>query len=156
MAHLKARLTALGIELPQPAPVKGSYRRVVVHGDIAYVSGSIAVLADPPRVAHVGAVGAELTAEEARESARLALLGVIASLGETLGDVDRIHRFLHIGGFVRTAPGYQKISAVIGGASSLIEELFGADGLAARTAVGVAELPDGASVMIDATVSVAA
>jgi enamine deaminase RidA (YjgF/YER057c/UK114 family) len=83
------------------------------------------------------------------------LLGVISSLAETLGDLDRIERFLHVGGYVRAAPGFQKISFVIGGASTLIDELFGSDGLATRTTVGVAELPDGASVMIDAIVAIA-
>ena len=108
MTLLSARLDELGITLPEPAPVKGRYRRVVVHGDTAYVSGAIAILADPPRVAYAGEVGTELTMDEARDSARAALLGVIASLAE----------------------------------------------LAARTAVGVAELPDGASVMIDAVVAI--
>lgn len=154
MAGLGDRLRELGIVLPAPAPVRGRYRRVVVHRDIAYVSGAIAVLDDPPRVGFAGQVGTDLTDDDARESARAALLGVIASLAETLGDVDRIERFLHITGYVRTAPGFQRISYVAGGASALIDELFGNDGLAARTAVGVAELSDGASVMIDAVVAV--
>lgn len=154
MARLSDRLRELGIELPAAAPVRGRYRRVVVHDGTAYVSGAIAVLADPPRVGYAGRVGTDLTDDEGRESARAALLGVIASLAEALGDVDRIARFLHITGYVRTAPEFQRISHVVGGASALIEELFGDEGLAARTAVGVAELPDGASVMIDAVVAV--
>ena len=156
MTHLSTRLEELGIVLPEAVPVKGRYRRVVVHGDTAYVTGATPVLTNPLRVGYVGEVGTDLTLDEAREGARTTLLGIIASLAEELGDVDRIERFLHIGGYVRTAPGFWRVSQVLTGASGLIAELFGDDGLTARTAVGVAELPHGTSIMIDAIVAIRA
>ena len=153
MSSVVEALDRLGIVLPDPMPVKGTYRKVIVHGDTAYVSGTLATASDPPRVLHAGAVGVDLTLEEGRESARAALLGILASLGEELGDLDRVERFLHIGGFVRAAPGFTKVNHVLGGASDLIGELFGPHGFAARTAVGVSELPDDASVVVDAVVA---
>ena len=153
MSNVVEVLERLGIVLPKPMPVKGAYRKVTVHGGTAYVAGTLATASDPPRVLHPGAVGSDLTLEEGRESARAALLGVLASLAEELGDLDRVERFLHIGGFVRAAPGFTKVNHVIGGASDLIGEVFGADGFAARTAVGVSELPDDASVVLDAVVA---
>lgn len=156
MIQLSARLDELGIVLPEAVPVKGRYRRVVVHGDTAYVTGATPVLRDPLRVGYIGQVGTDLTLKEASEGARTTLLGIIASLAEELSDVDRIERFLHIGGHVRTAPGFREVSQVIAGASELIADLFGDDGLSTRTAVGVAELPHGTSIMIDAIVAIRA
>lgn len=154
MTHLSARLDELGIMLPEVVPVKGRYQRVVVHGDTRYVTGATPLLSDPLRVGYVGEVGTDLTLEETREGARTTLLGIIASLAEELNDVDRIERFLHIGGYVRTAPGFRRVSQLLAGASELIADLFGDDGVSARTAVGVAELPHGTSIMIDAIVAI--
>jgi enamine deaminase RidA (YjgF/YER057c/UK114 family) len=153
---VEQNMKELGIVLPEPVPVKGRYQKVVVHNGIAYVSGALATLPDPLRVAYAGVVGADLTLEEARESARVALLGILSSLAEALGGLDRVERFLHLGGYVNVAPGFTKVNHVIGGASELIDSLFGSDALAARTSIGVAELPDGASVVLDAIVAVSA
>ena len=83
--------------------------------------------------------GAHLRAQPARRAPR--------SLRRTL---DRVTACLRVGGFVNCTPDYQHVPQVINGASDLIHELFGERGLHARTAIGVASLPQGAAVEVDA------
>jgi enamine deaminase RidA (YjgF/YER057c/UK114 family) len=56
---------------------------------------------------------------------------------------------------VNAAPGFNQVSAVVNGFSELILELYGPErGAHARCAVGVAELPFGVPVEIEAEVLV--
>jgi enamine deaminase RidA (YjgF/YER057c/UK114 family) len=66
------------------------------------------------------------------------------------GSLDAVIRVVRVGGYVRSAPGFGQHPAVINGASDVLLEIFGEAGRHARTSIGVAELPDGASVEIDA------
>jgi enamine deaminase RidA (YjgF/YER057c/UK114 family) len=70
------------------------------------------------------------------------------------GDLDRIVRCVRLGGFVNVAPGFTDVPLVVNGASDLIVEIFGDAGRHARTAVGVAELPRGVAVEVDAVFEV--
>ena len=83
-----------------------------------------------------------MSLEDGKESARGALVPTLANLAAELGDLDRVEGFLHLRGHVNAAPGFDKVHHVVGAANDLIGELFGPDGLAARTAVGVATLPE--------------
>jgi enamine deaminase RidA (YjgF/YER057c/UK114 family) len=71
------------------------------------------------------------------------------------GTLDRVSCCLRLGGFVNCTPTYPNIPQVINGASDLMHELFGARGYHARTAVGVANLPRGAAVEVDAIFAIA-
>jgi enamine deaminase RidA (YjgF/YER057c/UK114 family) len=57
--------------------------------------------------------------------------------------------------FVASAPGFTDLPAVANGASDLLVEIFGEEGRHARAAVGVSELPLGASVEVAMIVRIA-
>ena len=58
-------------------------------------------------------------------------------------------------GFVASAPGFFDQPQVVNGASDLIVSILGERGMHTRAAVGVAALPAGAAVEIDAIIAVA-
>jgi enamine deaminase RidA (YjgF/YER057c/UK114 family) len=151
MSQVEARIAELGLTVPAALAVHGRYSSVVVDDGLAYTSGVVGVTGEPPRLAFPGRVGAEVSIEDGKESARLALLATLGNLREALGSLDRIDRFLKLTGYVATAPGTQQIHHVIGAASELLAEIVGGDRLPTRTVVGAAELPGGASVVLDAT-----
>ena len=129
---------------------------MVVRGDLAFTSGALGTFDEPLRVAHPGQVGVDVSLDDAKESARLALLATLANLDEALGDLERVEAFVHLTGYVNAGAAFDKVHHVVGAANDLVADLFGDDRLAGRTAVGVATLPERASVVLDAVVALRA
>ncbi len=159
MARIEARLQALGLALPEatktPPGVRLPFAWVRVRENRAYVSGHAAVNPDGSLAGPVGKVGAEVTPEQAYQAARLTALAILASLKRELGDLDRVTAWLRVFGMVNSAPGFNAQPQVINGFSDLIIELYGQEaGTHARSAIGVAELPFGFPVEIEAEVEI--
>ncbi len=142
----------LGLEIGPPVPPVGRYAAVTIAGDLAYTSGVVALRAPDWALQHGGRLGDDLDAAAARLSARGAMLCTLANLRGALGSLDRIERFVRITGFVQTTASVTGLPGVLDGASELAEQLFGADALPARSAIGVYALPGGASVELECTV----
>lgn len=153
----EARLVELGIELPADSPPAGLYAPAVTSGSLVYLSGS-----GPGRPGGgyvVGKVGVEqggtVSLEEARHAARLTGLQLLTRLRSEIGTLDRVVRVVKLLGMVNTAPGFTSTPAVIDGCSELFIDVFGEAGRAARSAIGVAELPFDICVEIEAIVEIA-
>jgi enamine deaminase RidA (YjgF/YER057c/UK114 family) len=101
-----------------------------------------------------GKVGADLSAEQGYEAARLTALSVFASLARALGDLDRVSRWVKVLGLVNCAPGFSATPAVVNGFSDLVLDLWGDAGRHARSAVGASELPFDIPVEMEAIVEV--
>jgi enamine deaminase RidA (YjgF/YER057c/UK114 family) len=151
---LDARLTDLGIELPVPRSPAGNYVAARRAGDVLYLSGAGPVRPDGSLVTgKVGDGGLDL--ETAREAARLTGLQLLGTLRQELGDLDRVRAVVKLFGMVNCAPGFNRTPAVIDGCSDLFVEVLGERGRAARSAVGMAELPFDIAVEIEAVVQLA-
>jgi len=161
MADIEAKLKTLGLVLPAPLilppGVTLPFPWVRLHGDRAFVSGHAAQNADGSLAGPLGKVGSEVTLEQAQHAARLTALSILASLKRELGDLDRITAWLRVFGMVNCAPGFRQMPAVINGFTDLVVELYGpVRGAHARSAVGMAELPFGIPVEIEAEVAISA
>jgi enamine deaminase RidA (YjgF/YER057c/UK114 family) len=139
-------LAELGIRLPPAAAPVASYVPVRVSGEHAYVAGQIPI--EDGEVLSPGKVGADLTVDEARDAARRCALQALSALRESLGSLDRVKGIVKVDVFVASAPGFTQQPAVANGASDVLVEIFGEEGRHARAAVGVSELPLGASVEV--------
>ena len=150
---IEERLMELGIELPPaPAPV-ASYVPVRTAGGLAFVAGQVPF--EDGEVLLTGAVDSDVTVEQAQDAARRCALQAIAALREELGGLDRVLGIAQLTVYVASAPGFTNQSTVANGASDVLVEIFGEDGRHARAAVGVAELPLGASVEVAVTALIA-
>ena len=154
---IEERITALGLVLPAPIqPPPGlafPFAPVCIAGTRAIVSGHSATDAQGNICGPFGKVGGEVTIEQAHEAARQTALSMLASLKLALGSLDRVGRWLRVFGMVNSAPGFNRQVAVINGFSHLILDVFGAEGgRSARSAVGMAELPFGIPVEVEAEV----
>ena len=159
MPQIESRLQALGLALPEPLVLppgaKLPFPWVRVHGDRAYVSGHGPQNADGSLASPLGKVGSDVSLEQAQQLARLTALSILGSLKRTLGDLDRVQAWLRVFGMVNSAPGFRQQPVVINGFTELIVELYGSPrGLHARSAVGMAELPFGIPVEIEAEVAI--
>lgn len=156
---IEARLQSLGLILPAPiklpAGVKVPFAWVRAYADRVFISGHGPLAADGSVVGPFGRVGAEVSAGDAYLAARSATLAVLASLKRELGDLDRVAAWLMISGMVNVAPGFTQTTNVINGCSDLLLELFGSEvGSHARTAVGMAQLPQNLAVVLAAEVAI--
>ncbi|WP_433371693.1 RidA family protein [Actinoplanes sp. CA-142083] len=147
-----AKLAELGITLPQVVPPLASYLPAVQSGNYVYVSGQLPLV--DGKLPLTGKVGAEVTAEQGAELARTCAVNVLAAV-EGLVGLGRVVKIVKVSGFVASAPGFTGQPAVVNGASNLFGEVFGEQGRHSRSAVGVAELPLGAPVEVEAIVEVA-
>jgi enamine deaminase RidA (YjgF/YER057c/UK114 family) len=146
----EARLVALGLSLPTAPEPMASYVTFASTGNVAYTSGHGPLLADGSWV--TGKVGVDLDIEEAAAAARLTGLGLLATLRQHLGNLDRVVRVVKVLGMVNCTPEFMQHPAVINGCSDLLVEVFGPAGRHARSAVGVASLPMNIAVEIEAVV----
>jgi enamine deaminase RidA (YjgF/YER057c/UK114 family) len=156
---VEKRLEELGLVLPEamvaPAGLSIPFAWVRVRGNRAYISGHGPQNPDGTFAPPFGKVGAEVSVEEAYQSARLLGLSILGSLKRELGDLDRVTAWLRVLGMVNVAPGFNQTTRVINGFSDLIIELYGPEiGRHARAAVGMAELPFNIPVEIEAEVEV--
>lgn len=155
MINVEQRLLDMNIELPKvPQPIANfiPWKR---QGDIIYLSGQTCEWNG--EVIYQGKVGSSIDLEQAQDAARICALNLIAALREALdNDLNRVQSCIRVGGFVHCAPDFPSVPHVINGASDLFHTLFGSKvGGHARTAIGVAQLPQGASVEVDAFFAVA-
>ncbi len=147
--EIELKLSALGLTLPtRPTPI-ANFLPFRVSGNTVYLAGQTCEL--DGRMVTTGAVGEEVTLEVAKKAAELCALNLLSCLREACeGRLDRVARCLRVGGFVQAKPGFPRVPAVIDGASELFIALWGERGRHARTAVGVATLPQNAAVEVDA------
>jgi enamine deaminase RidA (YjgF/YER057c/UK114 family) len=145
------RLAELGLTLPQVAVPAGSYLPFTRVGDLVFTAGQLPLV--DGRLPATGKVGAEVSPEDAKEYARLAGLNVLAAVHAAVG-LDSVQRVVKLVGFVASADGFTGQPGVVNGASDLMAEVFGEAGRHARSAVGVAELPLGSPVEVEAIVQV--
>ncbi len=149
----EAKLKELGIELP-PAPTPiGNYVAGVRVGNLLFMSGC-----GPRRIdgsAITGKVGADLSMDEGYAAARVVGLNMLANIRSAIGSLNRVERVVKVLGMVNSAPHFDQMPKVINGFSDLFVEIFGAErGRGARSAVGMAALPNQIAVEVEMVLQV--
>jgi enamine deaminase RidA (YjgF/YER057c/UK114 family) len=146
------RLAELGITLPQAAAPVASYVPSVESGGLLHISGQISFAEDGNLI--LGRLGDDMNLERGTEAARRCGIMLLAQMKGALGSLDRVDRIVKLGVFVNSAPSFTDQPKVANGASELMQQVFGEAGRHARSAVGVAVLPLGVAVEVDAIVAV--
>jgi enamine deaminase RidA (YjgF/YER057c/UK114 family) len=146
----ETRLRELGLDLPAvPAPA-GAYVPATRAGNLVFTAGQLPFR--DGELYRTGKVGDGVSPEEAYEAARLCALNALAAAAAETGGLGGIDRIVKVTGFVASAPGFNGQPGVLNGASELLGEVFGETGLHARSAVGVAELPQDSPVEVEIVV----
>ena len=141
------KLKELGLILPQPPKPLANYVRAVRTGNLLFVSGHGPY--DDGKTKISGKVGRELTIEEGYQTARNVALNCLASIKATIGDLDKVKRFVKILGMVNCTDDFKEQPKVINGCSDLLVAIFEDAGKHARSAVGMQALPNQIPVEIE-------
>jgi enamine deaminase RidA (YjgF/YER057c/UK114 family) len=145
--RIDKRLAELGIVLPSaPAPA-ANYVTTVQTANLLVCAGQVSAV--PGGEAMKGKLG-DVSMEHGQKAARICAINLLAQAKAALGDLDRIKRCIRLGGFINSRPDFAPLPLVMNGASDLMVEVFGDAGRHARTTVGVAQLPNDASVEVEA------
>jgi enamine deaminase RidA (YjgF/YER057c/UK114 family) len=143
-----SRLEDLGLALPDAPQAVANYVPFLIQGDHLFISGQISKASDGHLV--TGTLGDDLDVNAGQDAAKLCALNILAQANAALGNLDRIAQVLRLTGFVASTPSFTQQPHVINGASDLMVAVLGDKGRHTRSAVGVASLPLGAAVEIDA------
>lgn len=150
--QIESRLETLGVTLPDaPAPA-ANYVPTLISQGLLYVSGQ---LPNGPDGLVKGRLGDGTDVATGQQAAKLCAINILAQAKAALGDLDRIARVAKLTAFVASAPDFYEQPKVVNGASDFLVEALGDKGRHARSAVGVAALPLGVAVEIDAVIEIA-
>ncbi len=150
----EATLEQDGLSLPARHLAVGTYDMAVRSGSLLFVSGHGAF--DSGRPIHTGRLGDQLSTAEGIAAAKAVMLSLLATVKAEVSDLSRVARFVKVVVFVNSAPNFEEQHIVANGATDLLVRAFGDRvGRPARSAVGVAALPLGFAVEIEAVVELA-
>lgn len=131
---------------PPPATPGALFVPFVQIEQTLYVSGHIARRDGKP---WIGRLGDTMTTAEGQVAARAVAIDLLGTLQVATVDLARIRRIVKLLVLVHSAPAFTEQHLVANGASEVFREIFGEQGLHARSAFGVAQLPFGSCVEIE-------
>jgi enamine deaminase RidA (YjgF/YER057c/UK114 family) len=118
---------------------------------LLYVSGQIPVAGGEVR--HTGRVPDETSVEEARESARLCALNILAQAHAAAG-LENVETVAQLTGWVACREDFKEQPQIVNAASDLLAEVLGEAGRHTRAAVGTNALPRGVTTEVAAVLVV--
>ncbi|MEV6426128.1 RidA family protein [Nocardia sp. NPDC051463] len=130
---------------------RGGYAATTEVGELLFISGQLAVT-DGQLVAS-GIVGADIDLATAEACARACALNVLSQL-EAATAAGSALRIVKLTVFVASSPDFIQQSRVADAASQLINEAIGTTGGHSRSAIGVAALPLGSPVEVEAIAAI--
>lgn len=152
---VEGKLKAMGLAVPSLDDLyrkNASGAHYISHfpvQNLLYLSGTVPIKDGRPY--RPGVVGEDVSLEQAADAARYAALTTLAAVKYALGDLDRVQQFVHLTGYVNSAPGFNDQPRVINGAADLLVELYGERGKPTRAAIGCRGLGGNACVEIVVT-----
>ncbi|EJF89901.1 RidA family protein [Bartonella melophagi] len=149
---IENRLKKFGIVIPEAIQPIANYITTSQIGNQLFISGQLPLSCGKPVA--IGKVGATVSAEQAKKSAEVCALNILAQIKLVLGDLSKIKRVIKITVFVATDPNFTDIPLVANGASDLFVNILGDAGKHARSAVGVCSLPMGVPVEVEAIIEI--
>ena len=147
MSNVNAKLEEMNVVLPPVPPLAGLYTPIRQMGNILYVSGQGPTVNGIPLLR--GKLGT-LSVEQGQFADRHCALNALSNLKSYLGNLDKLKGVVKTLGFVASDIGFGRQPEVVNGCSEFLKELFGTEnGIGARSAIGVAQLPDDIPVEIE-------
>ena len=141
------RLAELGIVIPESTPPVANYVTARRSGNLLFLAGH---LGKRDGSVVTGRLGDDVDTNTGYDLARNAAIDLLGTARASLGTLDTV-AVVKLTGFVQSASTFTEQPAVINGASDLLVAVLGQErGRHARSAIGVAQLPLGAAVEVEA------
>ncbi|EJQ52698.1 hypothetical protein IEQ_01741 [Bacillus cereus BAG6X1-2] len=141
------KLRELGIILPAIRPAVGNYVSCVKVGNLLFTAGQGVD-------EYHGKLGKDISIDEGYKAARQSMLNLLSVVRNELGDLNKVKRVVKLLGFVNSTEDFINQPKVMNGASDVLVEIFGEKGKHARSAVGMAQLPNNTTIEIEMVLEV--
>lgn len=141
------KLRELGIILPAIRPAVGNYVSCVKVGNLLFTAGQGVD-------EYYGKLGKDISIDEGYKAARQSMLNLLSVVRNELGDLNKVKRVVKLLGFVNSTGDFINQPKVMNGASDVLVEIFGEKGKHARSAVGMAQLPNNTTIEIEMVLEV--
>ncbi|ATP12214.1 hypothetical protein BHOIPH791_13000 [Bartonella henselae] len=149
---IENHLKNFGMTLPEATQPIANYVTASQSSNQLFISGQLPLFDGKPVA--TGKVGATVSTEQAKKSAEVCALNILAQIKAALGDLNKIKRVVKITVFVAVDPHFTDIPLVANGASDLLVNILGDAGKHARSAIGVASLPMDVPVEVEAIIEI--
>ncbi|ENJ6134287.1 RidA family protein [Bacillus cereus] len=136
------KLSELGITLPAIRPAVGNYVSCVRVGNLLFTAGQGVD-------EYHGKLGKDISIDEGYKAARQSMLNLLSVVRNELGNLNKVKRIVKILGFVNSTEDFINQPKVMNGASDILVDIFGEKGKHARSAVGMAQLPNNTTIEIE-------
>tara|TARA_B100000700_G_scaffold256923_1_gene290406 strand:- start:101 stop:562 length:462 start_codon:yes stop_codon:yes gene_type:complete len=147
--NLEKKIKELKIKLPEPKDPVGSYVAYKFIGKLLYISGQIST--DDKGKLIIGKLGKDLNVAQGYEAAKRCGLALISQARKACNnDLSKIKSCIKLTGYVNSLDNFTDQPKVINGASEIISNIFGEEGLHTRAAISSNSLPLGVAVEVDA------
>ncbi len=120
--------------------------------DEVYASGLLPLLGN--MLIFPGRVGADLSAAEGHQAAKITAVHGLALILQTIGSLDRIKALARVTVYIRSTENFTELFEVANGASEIFRNVLGELGKHTRTTIGVYQLPENAAVQLDIVASI--
>jgi enamine deaminase RidA (YjgF/YER057c/UK114 family) len=140
-------LSRLGLKLPPIRKVAGNYVTHTRVGNLIFLSGQGVD-------EYKGKLGREIDIDTGYKAAQQSMLNLLSVLKHELGELSKVKKIVKLLGFVNSTEDFTDQPKVMNGASDLLNEVFGEKGRHARSAVGMAQLPNNTAIEIEMIVEV--
>ena len=147
---IEERLIQHSITLPEPPQPVANYIPATLVGKLLFVSGQLCLDQGKLKPEHIGKIGDAVSVNEGILAAKLCAINILAQAKAALGDLGKIKSCVRLGGYINAAAGFNALPPIMNGASDLMVAILGEAGKHTRTTIGVAELPMGAAVEVEA------
>ncbi len=145
-------LKKLGLELNPPAAAAANYCPTKKSGQLIYISGQISAT---KAGVTTGILGKNMNIEEGQKAAASCALAILSEIVfDAKIELKDIKSIIKLTVLVASTPNFTNQHLVANGASDLLVAVLGERGKHARAAFGVASLPLGAAVEIEAIIEV--
>lgn len=142
------RLQSAGLTLPTKYPPSGNYLPFRRAGQLLFVSGHGPRQEDGTYM--IGKLSTQDDVQAGYQAAQLTALNMLAAVKLAVGDLEKVDTVLKILGLVNSVPDFKFHPKVIDGCSDTLVTAFGEAGKHARSAIGMASLPHGMMVEVEA------
>ncbi len=150
MSDIEDKLNEMGLSLPAPSTPVANYVPAVLSGNLVFLSGHVPRNPDGSLV--VGKLGDDYSVEQGYATARQVVLSLLASLKNTIGDLNKVNQIVRLFCMVNATPDFTQHPTVANGASDIVVALLGDKGRHSRIAAGMSSLPGGVPVEIEMVV----